>query len=69
MLTPQLTLEEVEIVFGTGAGQRVKQALGKASPIDPRTPIHFKAEDDLDEADKGAVARSSPVQPVSSSEL
>jgi len=33
-----LTLEEVEVVFGTGAGQRVKEALGKASPVDPKTP-------------------------------
>lgn len=34
----QLTLEEVEVVFGTGAGQRVKEALGHASPINPKTP-------------------------------
>lgn len=26
------------MVFGTGAGQRVKEALGRASPVDPRTP-------------------------------
>ena len=25
-------------MFGTGAGQRVKEALGRASPVDPRTP-------------------------------
>ncbi len=40
--TKGLTLEEVEIVFGTGAGQRVKEALGQASPVDPRTPcVHL----------------------------
>lgn len=33
-----ITLEEVEAVFGTGAGQRVKAVLGKSSAIDPRTP-------------------------------
>ena len=38
-----MTLEEIEVVFGTGAGQRVKEALGKASPVDPKTPcVHLR---------------------------
>ncbi|WVR08438.1 hypothetical protein IAU60_005493 [Kwoniella sp. DSM 27419] len=44
--TKGMTLEEVEIVFGTGAGQRVKQALGKTGPQDPRTPIHYVPNDE-----------------------
>jgi hypothetical protein len=38
MLTAQMTLEEVEVVFGTGAGQRVKAALGAPSGVQPHTP-------------------------------
>ncbi|GFZ48330.1 hypothetical protein JCM24511_06078 [Saitozyma sp. JCM 24511] len=41
--TKGMTLEEVEVVFGTGADQRVKAALGAPSGVQPHTPIHFRA--------------------------
>ncbi|WWD20534.1 hypothetical protein CI109_105010 [Kwoniella shandongensis] len=50
--TKGLTLEEVEVVFGTGAGQRVKEALGHASPVDPRTPLHFQAQRDIEDEER-----------------
>ncbi|WWD08506.1 hypothetical protein V865_006618 [Kwoniella europaea PYCC6329] len=57
-----MTLEEVEIVFGTGAGQRVKAALGKASPVNPRTPVRFRPNEAVeDESDKGG-SEGSPKQ-------
>ncbi|EIW69873.1 hypothetical protein TREMEDRAFT_61644 [Tremella mesenterica DSM 1558] len=43
--TKGLTLEEVEIIFGTGAGQRVKQALGRSSP-DTHTNVRYPSNDD-----------------------
>lgn len=40
ILTAQMTMEEVEVVFGTGAGQGVKAALGERHPacVQPHTP-------------------------------
>ncbi|KAK4687912.1 hypothetical protein P7C73_g2215, partial [Tremellales sp. Uapishka_1] len=50
--TKGLTLEEVEILFGTGAGQRVKEALGHSSPATTQTPIHYDPNSkDTEEAD------------------
>lgn len=60
-----MTLEEVEIVFGTGAGQRVKAALGRSSAQSPHTPIHYKpdGEDEEDDGDKN-MAAPRDLQPV-----
>ncbi|ORX41197.1 general substrate transporter [Kockovaella imperatae] len=62
--TKGMTLEEVEIVFGTGAGQRVKAALGRSSAQDPTTPIHYKAEPEDDDSFKAGLRDSDPHTPV-----
>ncbi|WWC72403.1 uncharacterized protein I206_106365 [Kwoniella pini CBS 10737] len=65
--TKGMTLEEVEVVFGTGAGQRVKAALGRTAHVDPRTPLHFHPNDIVeDEADK-SMENNNPRQKVTTS--
>lgn len=57
--TKGITLEEVETVFGTGAGQRVKEALrGRAGRAEPSTPIHYRAQDDIEDVEEGKADKS-----------
>ncbi|WVW81056.1 hypothetical protein I302_103047 [Kwoniella bestiolae CBS 10118] len=58
--TKGMTLEEVEVVFGTGAGQRVKAALGKSSPVDPMMPVHFRPNEVIEDENDKAGLKESP---------